>query len=270
MTEPQPNGGFKWMQAGWGAALRCTALEPIARHVFTARNLQLRADRAEWDALAREMDVATGAVRLIKQVHEANIAIVRGGDSQDWMAPEADAILSDRPDVAIAVRVADCAPILLADRRVGVVGAVHAGWRGTMKQIAGAAVRALVSEFGSDPQDLVAAIGPCLGPCCGEVGLEVVDAFRTAGHSPERIARWFGPGRDGRANLNLWAANRDQLEAAGVPSSQIHTAALCTKSHASVFHSYRAAGETAGRMAGVIRVSGWAGRPAEKQRPDRK
>jgi hypothetical protein len=119
-----------------------------------------------------------------------------------------------------------------------------------------AGVRALTAEFGSNPNDLVAAIGPCLGPCCGEVGDEVVEAFHHAGHDRRDVAAWFSPGASGRPYLDLWRANRDQLRAAGVPAEQIHVAALCTKTHASQLHSYRAAGEHAGRMVAIIKGQG--------------
>jgi copper oxidase (laccase) domain-containing protein len=109
-------------------------------------------------------------------------------------------------------------------------------------------------SFGSNALDLVAAIGPCLGACCGEVGPEVVSAFRDAGHSAESLARWFAPGAGDRSYLDLPLANRDQLEAAGIPATQIHVAGLCTKSFADLFHSYRAAKADAGRMVAIIRA----------------
>lgn len=191
---------------------------------------------------------------LIRQVHRADVAVARRGRAERWERPEADVIVSDDPSCAVGVRVADCVPILLADRVARVVGAVHAGWRGTVQDAAGAAVRALTAEFGSRPRDLVAAIGPCLGPCCGEVGGEVVQAFRDAAHGDGAIARWFAPGPAGRPYIDLWRANSDQLELAGVPRESIHVARLCTKTHADVLHSYRAVGEQAGRMLGMIRA----------------
>ena len=199
------------------------------------------------------MGVPLEELFLIRQVHRADVAVVKRGRTGRWDRPDADAIVSDDPSSAVGVRVADCAPVLLADRRGGVVGAVHAGWRGTLQEAAAAGVEAMTREFGSKPDDLIAAIGPCLGPCCGEVGPEVVDAFREAGHGEDRIARWFVTGPSGRPYLDLWRANADQLEAAGLGAGNIHIARLCTKTHAGVLHSYRAEGEQSGRMVGVIR-----------------
>jgi YfiH family protein len=200
------------------------------------------------------MAVGTADVLLIRQVHRADVAVVRRGRNGSWPRPEADAIVSDDPTAAIGVRVADCAPILIADRTPGgPVAAVHAGWRGTVQRAAVSGVRRLTVEFGSNPADLIAAIGPCLGPCCGEVGGEVVEAFREAGHPASDVDAWFSPGPSGRPHLDLWRANHDQLIAAGVPPAQIHVAALCTRSHTSWLHSYRADGTAAGRMLAAIR-----------------
>jgi copper oxidase (laccase) domain-containing protein len=113
----------------------------------------------------------------------------------------------------------------------------------------------MAREFGSAPADLVAAIGPCLGVCCGEVGEDVVAAFRETGSDDREIARWFSMGPGGRHHVNLVRANRDQLEGAGLEPSNIYAADLCTRSYPDVFHSYRAGGPGAGRMAAVIRCA---------------
>jgi YfiH family protein len=253
MAYPQPSDGFEWTQAPWGAVLRCRPLLGVADHFFTARDLQLREDEREWGAVAHQIGVDAARLLLIRQVHRADVAVARAGRPAAWLRPEADVIVSDDPASAIGVRVADCAPILLADSRLRAVGAAHAGWRGTVHGAAAAAVRAMQETFGSAPADLVAAIGPCLGPCCGEIGPEVVEAFRAAGHSPDALSRWVSPGASDRSSLDLARANRDQLEAAGVSASRIHVAGLCTKSHTGVLHSYRSDKEKAGRMVGVIR-----------------
>jgi YfiH family protein len=244
-------------------------LAEIAPHLFTVGNLQLRDNPDEWAAVTRAMDVAPGQVRLLKQVHGAAVAVVRRGDPQTWTTPEADAVVSDDPDAAIAVRVADCAPVLIADRRRGVVAAVHAGWRGTMQSIAAAGVKALTGQLGSRPADLVAAIGPCLGPCCGEVGPEVIEAFRAAGHGTQTLERWFSEGATGRPYLDLWQANRDQLTASGVPGESVYVAGLCSKTYAGLMHSYRADGAKAGRMVGIIKSASAPLHPSQDSTDDR-
>jgi YfiH family protein len=254
MVQPQPSGGFEWTQAEWGSALRCRPLADIADHFFTTANLELRDSRDEWDAVARTIGLEFDRVLLLRQVHGAEVAIARRGEYVGGPRPEADVAVTDDPTIAIGVRVADCAPILIADRHRPVVAAAHAGWRGTVHGAAMAAVGGMQARFGSRPADLVAAIGPCLGPCCGEVGPEVLDVFRQAGHGADALARWFTPGRGDRFQLDLPLANRDQLAAAGVPASQIYVSGLCTKSFPDVFHSHRERKERAGRMVGIIRV----------------
>ena len=232
--------------------LRCIPLHTIADHFFTAGDLQLRGDETEWAAVAGAAGVCPDRLLRLRQVHRANAVVARRGRTGAWNDPEADIILSDDPTSAVCVRVADCAPVLLADRRIGAVAAAHAGWRGTVQRAAVVAVEAMAREFGSEPADLVAAIGPCLGPCCGEVGAEVVQAFRDAGHGQQALERWFTDGPSGRPYLDLWRANADQLESAGLPVDQIHVARLCSKTYAGVLHSYRANSDRAGRMAAVI------------------
>jgi YfiH family protein len=254
MSDPQPTDAFEWTQESWGRALRSTGL-PVP-HLFTARDLALRDDESEWTAVAAALGVPRDRLLLIKQVHGVVAAVVRRGWRPPWVRPQADIILTDDPSVAIGVRVADCAPVLLLDRRRGVVGAAHAGWRGTAAGASIAAVEALRREFGSNAADLVAAIGPCLGACCGEVGPEVLEAFRAGGATEASVAAWFSRGRDDRFQLDLERANRAQLEGAGLDPSAIHATGLCTKTNRKQFHSFRADGEAAGRMVAAIRPSG--------------
>ena len=225
----------------------------MAEHFFTTAAVELRADETEWAQVAALAGVSPDRLRLLDQVHGREIVVIRRGDDGAWSRPRADAVASDDHTVALVVRVADCAPLLIGDRRLKVAAAVHAGWRSTMQRIAPAAVEALTQAFGSRPSDLVAALGPSLGSCCGEMGEEVVEAFRTSGHAEADLARWFDrrPGR--KPHFDLWRANRDQLEAAGVRAEDIHIASLCTKTFPDAFHSYRARGAAAGRMAAVIR-----------------
>jgi polyphenol oxidase len=254
MIEPQPTGGFEWTQAAWGPVLRCRPLAAVADHFFTAASLRLRQDEGEWRAVAALAGVRREHLLFLRQVHGHTIAVARQGDAASWEPPTADGVISRDPAPALVVRVADCAPILIADRRRGAAAAIHAGWRSTMQSIAVHGVAAMQREFGSNPADLVAAIGPSLGRCCGEMGEEVVAGFRDAGHTDEMIDRWFGrePGR--RPHFDLWKANSDQLRAAGVPMESIHISGLCTRTYPDMFHSFRAAGQDAGRMAAVIRA----------------
>ena len=253
---------FHWTSESWGAGLRCRPLEPIAPHVFTTRQLELTA--GGYARLAESVGART--VATVSQVHRADVAVLRRGTPVPATRPEADALISDDPETAIAVRAADCVPLVMADRTRGVVAAVHAGWRGTAARAAVAALEALAREFGTGAADVVVAIGPSIGSCCYEVGSELVDAFAAAGHERYLIDRWFSTqpaprgafpaGRQPSAlRLDVAGSNRDQLMLAGVPEEQIHAAGLCTAMHLDVLTSYRAEKEQAGRIVAAIRAS---------------
>ena len=217
--------------------------------------MELRDDSSEWDAVAASLGVTRDRLLLIRQVHGVGVAVARRGRRGAWNRPEADIILTDDPDVAIGVRVADCAPVLLVDRRTGAAAAVHAGWRSAAAQAAVVAVRALQETFGTEPRDLSAAIGPCLGACCGEVGPDVLDAFRAGGSDTTSMAVWFRPGTGDRSFLDLARANRDQLISAGLRPDAIDASGLCTKTHHERLHSYRAERDRAGRLVAAIRAA---------------
>jgi len=206
--------------------------------------------------------IGAESLALARQVHGRNAVVVRDGTPVPANRPEADAFVSNSATVGVAVRVADCVPLLIADRRNTAVAAVHAGWRGTAARVAVAAVDAMSREFGSRPADLIAAIGPSIGACCYDVGTELVDAFAAAGHERFLIDRWFlapPPPRGSRERatlrLDVAGANRDQLVLAGVPEEQIHLSGLCTAMHLDVFTSYRAEKDKAGRLVAAIRVN---------------
>jgi YfiH family protein len=204
--------------------------------------------------VASFLDVRREDVLLIRQVHEATVAVASRGREMPWPLPEADIVVTNDPHSAIAVRVADCVPILLAEENGRAVAAVHAGWRGTARRAAIEGVKALQERYGIRPELVVAAVGPSIGPCCYEVGEATRMAFQEAGHHPSMLDRWFEPRGHDKFHLDLWRATRDQLEGAGLSPDNIHIAELCTKTHAHVFHSYRVQGSSAGRMAAVVRM----------------
>jgi YfiH family protein len=209
------------------------------------------------------MGHAVGAadVLMLTQVHGSSVVVVRNDRPLPAGRPEADALVSDASNVAIAIRAADCVPLLMADTGTGAVAAVHAGWRGTAARAAVAALESLIREFGTRPADVVVGVGPCIGSCCYEVGTELVDAFAAAGHERYLIDRWFlappaprGSRERPKLRLDVAGANRDQLILAGVPEEQIHLSGLCTAMHLDVLTSFRIEKEKAGRIAGVIKA----------------
>ncbi len=198
------------------------------------------------EALGRTLDDHVEAT----QVHGRDIAVATAADRGSTL-DGADGMLTGDPRVVLAVHCADCVPVLLVDGRRGTVAAVHTGWRGTAAGAAQAAVSAMREACGSDPQDLVAAIGPAIGPCCYEVDAPVFDRFAAW---PWRDAV-FVPVRSGRWHLDLWEANRRQLAAAGVPPGAITVAGLCTAHHPALLFSHRRDGKT-GHMAALIAPPG--------------
>jgi len=161
--------------------------------------------------------------------------------------------VTDRAGLGLAGFAADCPLVLAADATTGAVGLAHASWRGTVGRIASRLIERLAEAFGGAPGDVTACICPSAGPCCYEVGDDVVRAAH-AGIGPHAGA--FFRQRGGRTYFDLWAANADQLRRAGVPSGQIHIAGVCTICHRDVFCSYRAEGPAAGRFLAVIARKG--------------
>ena len=263
MTLPALPESFYWSESPCGTVLKCRPLDAVARHLFSTRELQLSSAEA-WGRMSEALGV--GEVVTLRQVHGRDVIAVRRESGPTPAECPGDVLVSDDPNVAVAVRAADCVPLLMADARRGAVAAVHAGWRGTAAGAAVAAVDALAREYGTTPADLIVAIGPSIGPCCYEVGSELVDAFAAAGHQRYLIDRWFltpsspqsrvrpvlGGRERPRLRLDVAGANRDQLVLAGVPDSQICVAGLCTAMHLDVLTSYRAEREKAGRLVGVI------------------
>jgi hypothetical protein len=215
----------------------------LGRGVGDAPEAVLENRRRALGALGRVPDDHVEAT----QVHGREVAAVDAAHRGQVIAG-ADGLTSADPAVLLAVHCADCVPILLADPRRRAVAAVHTGWRGLAAGAALAAVTAMREAFGSRPGDLVAAIGPSIGPCCYEIDTRVVERLRDW---PWRDAVLAPSGRQEHWMLDLWEANRRQLADAGVPVTSIAVAGLCTSHHPALFFSARRDGRT-GRMAAMI------------------
>ena len=184
-----------------------------------------------------------------RQVHGREV-LVADGRPQEMSEREADALVaSPGSGYAVAVRVADCVPILLADPASGRVSAVHAGWKGVEAQV----LSATLEVMGGDPSGFVAAIGPCIGACCFEVGEDV--ASRIASASDPGVVVRRTP--EGKAFVDLRAAARAQLRARGLPDDAIDDVPgrgpeACTRCDAARFYSFRRDGDASGRLVAVI------------------
>jgi YfiH family protein len=213
---------------------------------------------------------ATWALITLRQIHSDLIHRVATLPEHPLIG---DGLVTDLPGLLLAVQTADCLPVIVADRKRRAVGIFHAGWRGTVKRIADKGVGEMRRWFGSDPRNLVAAIGPGVRGCCYQVGEEVrhqfqaqfayADAlFREVKESDpvrERYPLLFltarAPGHSdlpARLFLDLVEANRRQLLDAGVPAKNIEASAPCTVCHPELFFSHRAEKGITGRMMGVV------------------
>ena len=191
-------------------------------------------------------------------VHGADVARVTQADNGTWVE-HVDGLITNQPGCVLSMNFADCAPIFLYDPRRRAIGLGHAGWRGTMADLPGAMVRAMSAEFGSDPADLIAAVGPCIGLCCYEVGDEVIVATRQAFANAETL---FRPSPDegtsgtdrpsgvGGYHFDLPAANHRNLHRAGVRA--IEMADYCTACRTDLFFSHRAEKGRTGRFGTVF------------------
>lgn len=188
---------------------------------------------------------------FLNQVHGDKIKVLKQGDNDldRFFYPgkdvyTADGIITNIPDLFLVIQVADCQAVLLYDTQKRVIANVHSGWRGSVKNIIGNCVDKMVTEFGCRPENIIAGIGPSLGPCCAEFI-----------HYKEEI-----PGPlwrykiKGKAYFDFWAMSRDQLMAGGVEKNAIENMQICTRCQCDEFYSYRAQ-NTTGRFACVIAMA---------------
>lgn len=187
---------------------------------------------------------------MTQQVHGRDVVRIGPQDDPHTVAQQqADGVVVQGAGCGAAVMTADCVPLLIADPDSGACAAVHAGWRGTTAAIAEAAVRALRDTGSGNPSRFRAAIGPSIGPCCFEVGPDVVAAFKS--RLPD-LGDFVSAGHNGKAHIDLWQANRRLLERAGLAPECIEVVAACTMCRPDEFFSYRREGAKTGQMMAFI------------------
>jgi hypothetical protein len=169
-----------------------------------------------------------------RQMHGNDVA--RVGERGGRFADGADVLVTDARGVGLAIFTADCLAITLCDEEAGALAVAHAGWRGTARDVPGVAVAALC-ELGARPERLRVTIAPSIGPCCYEVDEAVTRTLSAA--FPDRWERWITPVHAGHVMLDLWKANQELLERAGVDPERIDDARMCTACHRDVLYSYR-------------------------------
>ena len=249
---------------------------PIVRHGFTGRligaepaegNIGFSAPR-DRDAAAFERirwataaGIDPNAIYTVHQVHGNQVIAIDEprGDKQPSLG-QADAIMTSTPGVAVMTLHADCLPIILVDVAKPAVCAIHAGWRGTVADVAGSAVAAMQSTYGSDPSRLIAYLGPGMKSCCYEVGDEVVEAWRSVAGADAGLALHIGPRR---WHFDLGLANRWLLQRAGIPAENIDDPELCTMCNGDRWFSHRQQGPETGRFGAIVGIAPQHGRELE-------
>jgi YfiH family protein len=220
------------------------------RHFFGTRN---HADSLAFDVgvPARQSEAqGRGWLVSVKQVHGTDALVLdRPLTGSDQFPGGWDALVTDQPGVTVAVRTADCVPVLVHDPRQRIVAAIHAGWRGAVAGIVSKTFTLMANRFGSARTDLRVSIGPSAGPCCYEVDDPVLDQLRIGLSDWESVVHDY---RGHKARLDLKALIRRQVEGEGVTARSVSSVNLCTICHDQLFYSYRREGRVNGTMVSGI------------------
>ena len=202
--------------------------------------------------LAGELDITPGMLLFPGQTHTAHVRVISSYQELKERITETDALVTALPEVCVSVLTADCVPLLLYDPVKKVVAAAHAGWRGTVQSMALETVDVMKDDFGCQPKNILAGIGPSIGPKNYQVGANVVSAVHEnfyihADSVLQEEAR-------GKALFNLWEANRQQLLIGGLKNENIEQAGICTLESHETFFSARRLGNPCGRFASGIMI----------------
>jgi polyphenol oxidase len=187
------------------------------------------------------------------QIHSADIRLVKDASEAEDGNYKMDALLSDARNVLLGVKTADCVPILLGDTKTKALAAVHAGWRGSVQSIVLKTIEKMRAIYGTDPQDLICALGPAATSKNYEVGKDVIDAFHE--NFPDS-AHLFTPTRENHALIDLHRANEEQLLSIGVRAENIFVPPLCTMERTDLFFSYRVEKKLYGKTGRLMAVIG--------------
>jgi hypothetical protein len=236
----------------------CTRREGVSTGFFNSLNVSLHVgDKIEnvmknQDIIAKAFGIAPQRFIMVNQVHGDKILILDdASDRADKYTSAAfDAMVTDRPGLALGIKTADCCPVFLVDTVRQVIGAVHAGWQGTALKIAAKTVDILRKRFASDPKDILAVVGPAIGPCCYEVDRRVYDAMARDSHQTSPFIPAESQGEKWLFNLPL--ANKLQVMEMGVPKANISSFPTCTACHKDIFFSHRGEKGKTGRQLNFI------------------
>ena len=185
-------------------------------------------------------------IASLKQIHSTRVAVFDGKVKAGVMPQgEGDALVTNQPQFLLVVRTADCVPVLLVDHKTGVIGAIHAGWRGAVGGIVPKTIQTCVEQFGSNVAHMHMAMGPSIGPCCYEIDAQVIEPLKTC------YPDWLGvllETTEGKGMLDLKKLIWHQILASGIPEHQVERIEECTRCRDDLFFSYRREGKVNGTM----------------------
>ena len=247
-----------WIRHGFS-----TRIGGVSKGIFDSMNLSF--GRGDSDENVREnftrfcaaLDIDPKTLVLSSQDHHTNVLRVSSEDCGKgiWREKEyesVDGLITDEPGVALVTFYADCVPLYFVDPVHRAIGLSHAGWRGTVAEMGRKTIECMTHEFGSNPADMLAAIGPSIGPCCYEVDDVVIDAVKAL-QLPHQETCFVEKG-NGKYLLNLWEVNVQILIRAGIPEKSITVASLCTCCEHETLISHRATGGQRGGMAAILSI----------------
>lgn len=238
------------------------------RHGFTTKSFH---DGTEWNvhprqadlkalekargALAQEMDLSPASLVLSQQVHADRIQLVPSNRNHTAVLPveylETDGLITKEPNVGLVTFYADCVPLFFVDLKNKTIGLSHAGWKGTLLEIGVKTIAEMKNHFQSDPRDLLFGVGPSIGPCCFEVGLDVA---QTMLHVHPWWDAFMRETNNHKVLVDLWKIHKEQFLRAGGLEENCTLAQECTKCLNDTYYSYRRDGEKAGRMAAFLSI----------------
>ncbi len=240
-----------------------TRLGGVSEGIYASMNLSFtRGDdpaavTENFHRICTAMGVQAENVVISAQTHTTNVRCVTAADrgrgiTREREYTDVDGLITNEPGVVLCTQYADCVPLFFVDPVKRVVATSHAGWRGTAGGIGRVTVEKMVAEYGCDPADIVAGIGPSIGQCCFEVDTPVYEAFCASPDFNEDCVIHKG---GGKFHIDLWAVNRNSLLSAGVKAENITVTDLCTRCHPDVLWSHRITGNARGSLAAFIAIA---------------
>lgn len=208
--------------------------------------------------LGESLDIPMFRFTLADQTHSGNVTVVtadmkgRGAQERADSIKDSDGLITNVPGICLVTMMADCVPVILYDPVKGVIGVSHAGWRGIIRKVTKNTVARMKREFGSKPDDIIAGIGPSIGPCCYEIGKDVEEAVKGAFDKTNMLL--LKKAKKEKKHLDLWKANMDQLTDSGIPLENIECSEICTSCDSKTYFSSREGIGITGRFAAGIMI----------------